>query len=133
MSAPSDDLLWKRYEHDVNLHRGYLDLVLKLNIFYYAVTGAIISFYFLHSSEPLIKYSLVLPFIMSVALAVFFWRAASAADISDKYIMDVAEKLGFDVYSAVAKVLSFLLRIFFCLMVISSAGIAILFLKDYIL
>lgn len=133
MSVLSDDLLWKRYEHDVSLHRGYLDLVLKLNIFYYAVTGAIISFYFLHSSEPLIKYSLVLPFIMSVALAVFFWRAASAADISNKYIMDISEKLGFDVYSAVAEVLSFLLRIFFCLMVVSSVGIAILFLKDYIL
>lgn len=128
------DYLWKRYEHDVNLHRTYLDLAIKLSLFHYAVTGAIISFYFVQKAEhPLITYSLLLPFFMSVSFAVFFFKAANAANISDKYIEKLANSLGYEVYSAVAKVLAFLMRIFLFLMLLTSAGIMVLFIQDIVI
>ncbi len=123
---------WARYQHEVDLHRSYLDLVIKINAFYYAVTGAIVSFYFLHiDKEPLLKFSLILPLIMTIALAVFYFRAANAADISQKNIELLTKNLDFEVGSVVAAVLAFLLRVFFWLFLISAVGLFILLVKDY--
>ena len=125
-------LLWERYKHDVELHRTYLDLVIKINVFYYAITGAIISFYFLHvKDEPLLKYSLILPFLMSIGLAIFFWRSAGASQPSQKEIARLAGALGFEVYSVVAAVLEFLLRIFFYMFMLVALGLLVLFFKDF--
>jgi hypothetical protein len=66
------ELLWKQYELNINLTRSYLELALKLNLFYYAITGAILSFYFTHPEEPLIRFSLALPVLMSVAFSGLF-------------------------------------------------------------
>lgn len=127
----SEELLWNRYKHDVELYRTYLDLVIKINVFYYAVTGAIISFYFLHiEKEPLVKYSLIFPFLMSLALAIFFWRSAGAAKPSQQEIQRLSTALGFEVYSVVPTVLSFLLMVFFWLFVIVDMGLITLFFKD---
>jgi len=65
------ELLWHQYQMNVDLYKGYLDLVVKINVFYYDITGAIVSFYFSNASEPLIKWSLLLPLLMSIALGVF--------------------------------------------------------------
>jgi hypothetical protein len=67
------DLLWKQYQQNVDLFKFYMDLLIKFNVFFYAVTGAIISFVLAHSSEhDLLRYALLLPLIMSVAFAGFF-------------------------------------------------------------
>lgn len=71
-----NNLDWENYKHQVEIHRSYLDLVIKINAFYYAITGAIVSFYFLHiDKEPLVNFSLLLPLIMSAGLMVFFIEA----------------------------------------------------------
>ncbi|GJL85248.1 MAG: hypothetical protein DHS20C02_10230 [Micavibrio sp.] len=130
----SDDkkMLWERYKHDVELHRSYLDLVIKINALYYAITGAIVSFYFLHiGDDPLVKWSLLLPILMSIFLAYFFWRSADASRPSQAEIERVSEELGFQVPSAVAAVLELLLKIFFCLFVLVSIGLIILLFKDF--
>ncbi|MCL4677271.1 MAG: hypothetical protein KJ017_01610 [Alphaproteobacteria bacterium] len=128
-----DKDLWERYKHDVDLHRSYLDLVIKINTFYYAITGAIVSFYFLHyENKPLVQYALILPFIMTIALAVFYWRCATAANISQKNLDDMAQELGFSVGSVVAKVLSSLLMIFFWLFVLTALGLTFLLFEKQI-
>ena len=125
------NLLWERYKHEVDLHRSYLDLAIKLNIFNYAVTGAIVSFYFLHiEGEPLVRYSLILPFLMSGGLAIFFFRSALAARYSQENIHKLADDLKFDVGSMVAAVLEFLLWVFFSTLVIVAIGLFVLFFKD---
>jgi hypothetical protein len=44
---PSEvELLWRQYELQVELYKQYLDLVLRFNVFYYAITGGILSFFF---------------------------------------------------------------------------------------
>lgn len=126
--------LWERYKYEVELHRSYLDLVIKINTFYYAITGAVVSFYFLHiHSEPLVKYSLILPFFMTLALAIFYWRCANAAEVSQGNIDKLAQNLQFDVGSVIAKILANLLRIFSVMFVITALGLLFLFLKDALL
>src|SRR4051794_40109586 len=66
------DLLWKQYELHVELYKFYLELVLKANTFFFAITGAILSYYFTHLAFPRIRLALVLPLVMNVALAGIF-------------------------------------------------------------
>ncbi len=124
----SGELLWKKYEHEVSLNRGYLDLVLKINIFYYAITGAILSFYFLHvDDEPIVKFSLVLPFLMSLSFIYFFIRSAKASRYANKEIVDLAQAINFNGYSIIAKVLEHFLWIFSILMITVAIGLLVLF------
>jgi hypothetical protein len=68
------ELMWRQYELNVNLFKFYFDIVVKFNIFYYAITGAILSYYFTHADDPLIKYSLLLPVVMSFAFSyLYLW------------------------------------------------------------
>lgn len=69
---PSEDLLWKQYELQTDLYKHYLEIILKFNAFYYAVTGAIISFYFTKSDVLLIRYALLFPVLMSVVFGILF-------------------------------------------------------------
>jgi len=77
-SEPDRDLLWKQYELHVGLYKHYLELVLKFNVFYYAATGAILSYFFSKTDVPLIKYSLLFPIIMSLGFAILFIYGAFA-------------------------------------------------------
>jgi Flp pilus assembly pilin Flp len=62
-------LLWNRYNMNVDLYKHYMDLIIKINMFYYGITGALISYYFTNESNgTVVEYSLLLPIIMSVAL-----------------------------------------------------------------
>src|SRR5712692_1748083 len=70
------DILWKNYVLWVDLYRDYLSLVLRANLFFYAITGAITSYYLAHQSVPEARYGLLLPMLMSLGLAgIFFYGA----------------------------------------------------------
>ena len=67
------ELLWKQYQQNVELFKFYLDLLVKFNVFFYAVTGAIVAFVLAHVGESsILRLALLLPMIMSVAFAGFF-------------------------------------------------------------
>ena len=70
------ELLWKQYNLYVELYKHYLELIIKFSVFYYAVTGAILSFYFSKEDVSVIKYSLLFPFFMSLGFGVFFIYSA---------------------------------------------------------
>ena len=90
------ELLWKQYKLNVSLYKSYLELAIKINIFYYAITGGILSFYFASQDKGFIKYSLVFPLVMSVALAGFFIFGAERARITRREIFSLRDKLGFE-------------------------------------
>lgn len=121
-----NELLWKNYNLQVELYRSYLELALKVNIFYYAITGAILSYYFAHIEEPSVKLALLLPFLMSLALGIFLIYGAIISDITRTDILNTAGKLGFKVIPEV-KVLKYLLLIFGSLMILVALGIVYLF------
>jgi hypothetical protein len=64
------ELLWRQYQLNIDLYKGYLELIVKINVFYYAITGAILSFFFSNQNH-LTKFSLLLPLFMSIALEFF--------------------------------------------------------------
>ena len=116
------ELLWKQYELHISLYKSYLELIVKVNIFYYAVTGAIISYYFTHADDQLIKYSLILPLVMSIALGGFFIRGAWLAKIPRKEVFSIRDKLGLESAPDIG-VLILLLVIFAVLMLLVASGL----------
>lgn len=116
------ELLWRQYELNVDLYKGYLDLVVKINVFYYAITGAILSFYFANQND-LTKLSLLLPLIMSVALGVFFVVGALLARIPRQETFDIRDALGLKAAPEIG-VLILLLSIFAALMFVVAGGLA---------
>jgi len=106
-----NELLWRQYQQIVELYKFYMDLVIKFNIFYYAVTGAIISFFFANSSIPRIKYALLFPIIMSLAFIVFFIYGAYLMKFLKMEVFAIRDALKLKVAPDVG-VLSVLLLIF---------------------
>lgn len=116
------ELLWRQYQLNVDLYKGYLELVVKMNVFYYAVTGAILSFYFANHNE-LTQWSLVLPLLMSLALGTFFVIGALLARVPREEIFKIRDALGLMAAPEVG-VLIFLLWIFAVLMFVVAGGLA---------
>lgn len=79
------------------MNRSYLELALKLNLFYYAITGAILSFYFSHTEEPLLRYSLVLPFVMGAVFSGLFFYGAVLSRYTREEIFRIRDSLGLQV------------------------------------
>lgn len=116
------EIYWRQYQLNIETYRGYLELVLKINGLYYAITGAIVSYYFSHAAEQAMQLSLLLPLIMSVALAIFFVLGAFAARVTRRETFDLRDKLGLAATAEMA-VLIVLLGISAGLMLIVACGL----------
>jgi hypothetical protein len=119
MDAP--ELLWRQYSQSVDLYKFYMDLAVKFNVFYYAVTGAILSFYFAHPGIPDAKYALLLPIIMSAAFAAFFVYGAFLMRVTRADVFAIRDRLGLEVAPDVG-VLSVLLYIFSVVFAVVAVG-----------
>ena len=102
------ELLWRQYSQSVDLFKFYMDLVIKLNAFYYAISGAIFSFYFANSTIPNIKYSLVLPVLMSTGLIIFFIYGSKLMLVLRKYVFDLSSNLDLDVAPDLGVLIAFM-------------------------
>jgi hypothetical protein len=120
------DILWKQYELQVELYKKYLELVLKFNIFYYAATGALISYYFSKSEIPLMKYSLLLPVLMSFGFAALFFYGSWAQSVTREEIFNLRDALGLET-APETRVLQVLLCISAFLMLVVGIVILIFF------
>lgn len=92
------ELKWNDYKQNVELHRSYLELSIKLNMFHYAITGAILSFYFTHTNIPMAKYALGLPILLSIALSGLFLWSVRLANTLRIHIRTTANELGLKAY-----------------------------------
>lgn len=92
------EIKWNDFKLNVELHQAYLELALKFNLFYYAITGAILSFYFTRTDVPMAKYALGLPIVLSFALAIFFLWGAVLAQNLRTHIRATARELGLKGY-----------------------------------
>jgi len=89
---------WKDFEISVELHKSYLDFALKLNLFYYGITGAILSFHFSKESPTASLIGLLLPTMLSILLGLFFLYGAKLAWNLRTNIIMRAQKLELMVY-----------------------------------
>lgn len=124
MNTPlaSREDLWKQYEISVDLYKHYLKLSIELSVFYYAITGAILSYYFTHKADPAVRFALLLPIAMSVLLALLFIYGAVLNRSSREEIFRIRDALGLTVGPEFA-VLSWLLTIFAVLMIVVAIGL----------
>lgn len=88
------ELLWKNYEKHLDMYKTYLDLTLKLNVFHFAICGAIFSFYFANKSIEDAAYSLLLPALLSFSLVVVFTMGGFMNSVSRKDVFDIRDSLG---------------------------------------
>ena len=117
------ELLWRQYSLHIDLYKFYMDLVVKFNIFYYAVTGAIASFYFANPSISNLKYSLLLPLVMSITFAGLFGYGAWLMRILRQDVFEIRNELVLQTAPDV-RVLSILLYIFAVVFLLVAAGCA---------
>lgn len=111
------DVLWKQYNMLVDLYKFYLEITLKANLFFYVITGGILTFYFSHMGTPLISLSLVLPIILSLGLAGIFLYGASLVGYIREEIFRIRDLLRLEAAPDV-HVLAVFLRVFAVVMLI---------------
>jgi hypothetical protein len=119
------ELDWKQYELNILTYRNYLELTLKINIFYYAITGAILSFYFAHSDKAIVRFSLLLPLAMSVLFMFLFAVGAFLARHTRTETRQLGGQLGFK-FIPETGILIILLAVFAILMFLVSIGLLLL-------
>ena len=93
---PTDDILWKQYELHVELYKHYLKLLLEFNIFYYAATGAIVSYYFSNPEIPWMRFSLLFPVLMRrrASRGCSYIRRTVVTSRDKSYSFDIRDYLG---------------------------------------
>src|SRR5688500_5108469 len=71
-----DNLLWKQYLVYVDLFKFYVDVTWKATTWFYAITGAILVYYFDHISDEnlFLRYALLLPILLSVGFSLMYGR-----------------------------------------------------------
>jgi len=72
-----ENVLWRQYLVLVDLYKYYLDVVWKVSVWYYAVAGALLAYYFQHvvDHNPYLKWLLPFIVVVSWALSLLHWRA----------------------------------------------------------
>jgi hypothetical protein len=116
--VPTPDLLWKHI-------RDTWELLLKFNVFYYAATGAIVSYYFSKPDIPWMKFSLWFPILMSIGFAILFIYGASQTHVVRQELFDIRDKLGLDT-APEYKVLYIFLWVSSVLMLITASGLLVM-------
>jgi hypothetical protein len=82
-----DNFLWKQYTVYVDLFKFYVDIAWKSTTWYYAITGAILAYYFNNADtvNPFLQYSLLLPIVLSFALcAMYSLGALQTKDLEER-------------------------------------------------
>jgi hypothetical protein len=90
-----DNLLWKQYAIYVDLFKFYVDITWKSSTWFYAITGAILAYYFshIHDDNPLIRYALGLPIILSFGFAFIYDRGNRQTEDLEKKLEYIRKRL----------------------------------------
>jgi len=114
---------WRQYQQHIDTYKFYLELVVKIIGLYFAVCGAMLSFYFANTESEHAKLALYLPWLIGVGLAVFFSIGAWLSSITRDDIFELREKLGLHVAPETG-VLALFLVIFSVILIACVAGIS---------
>jgi len=87
------EILWRQYSQHTELYKFYLSLIIKVNIFFYGITGAILSYYFTHINQGYICLSLILPILLSFIFAFIFIYGAILMKYPREEMFKIRDKL----------------------------------------
>lgn len=116
------EVLWRQYHQHIDTYKFYLEIVIKLVGFYFAISGAMLSFYFSNAANESAKYALFLPFCMGLGLFMFFVIGAVLSLVTRRDVFEIRDELGLKV-SPETGVLTLLLVIFSAVLALSVGGI----------
>ncbi|ABW32539.1 hypothetical protein [Acaryochloris marina] len=93
---PEDNTLWKQYEIYIDIFKFYLDTTWKVVTWFYAITGAILVYYFDHAdnNNPYLRYSLVLPALLSIGFFIIFGKGAQKNKKLNEWLDYIRSELG---------------------------------------
>ncbi|MEA2118029.1 hypothetical protein [Halovibrio sp. HP20-50] len=114
---------WRQYQQHIDTYKFYLEIVVKIIGLYFAVSGAMLSFYFANTESEHAKLALYLPWLIGVGLAIFFSIGAWLSIVTRDDIFELREKLGLQVAPETG-VLALLLVIFSIVLIACVAGIS---------
>lgn len=92
-SPTERELQWREYQMGLDLYKFYIDLVLKVVVSYYAITGAILSWYFTTANVPFARWALTLPCVMSFGVATLFRWGAGMWEVVRNNTFRLADEL----------------------------------------
>ena len=114
--------LWKQYEQHISTYKFYLEILVKIMTMFFAVSGAMLSFYFTKTDISTAKYALYLPLIMSVCLTFFFGVGAFFSTVTREDVFNLRDQLELEV-SPELGILTLLLGIFAVVTLSCSIGL----------
>jgi len=79
-SDPTEHLSLIEHKIVVDVFKGYLDTTLTANIWFYAVTGAVVTFYLSHKDIPFLNLALLLPIVLSLLSIYLCYRGIRRAE-----------------------------------------------------
>lgn len=109
----------------IELYRDYLHIILRLNVFFYAITGAIVAYHFANLGNPWARVGLLFPALMSGMLAYGFYRAIPLIQPMQKDVFDIRDALGLQVAPDVG-VLAWVLNVFARLLTVVAVALTLL-------
>jgi len=117
------EILWKQYQQHIETYKFYLDIVVKLVAFFFAIAGAMLSFYFANVNNESAKLALYLPWLMALGLLVFFSVGSILSMVTRQDVFNLRDKLELEV-SPELGVLTLLLVIFAIVMLSCVVGLS---------
>jgi hypothetical protein len=126
---PDPEILWRQYAQNVDLYKFYLELVTKVTAFYYAVTGAILAYYFQHSTEPLSRFAVLLPVVVSFAIGGIFIYGSFLLRVVRTELFRIRDQLELETAPDIM-VLAVFLRVFAALLLLTGASLVWLFCHE---
>lgn len=88
--------LWRQYTLLVDLYKFYWEIAIKINTFYYAVTGAIVAYYFQNTKNGFSWMGLLLPIFFSLAIGVISFYGATLLGIIRTDVFEIRNSLNLE-------------------------------------
>jgi hypothetical protein len=131
VNRENTEMLWKHYQLHIDLYKHYLNLLLQSNIFFYAITGAILSFFFSQSQKEILRYALILPMVMSLLFILICIFGAWQNRHTDEELQRITTVLNFPVFPDV-RVLTFALLMFAVFFALIFIGLLLVFINAHL-
>lgn len=82
-----------QYGHFIDIYKFYVEWVLKIGAFNSTVTGALLAFVLGQTDRSVVRYSLLVPVLFSIAVLVMFFMFNKSIDVLRQQIKTLGWKL----------------------------------------
>ena len=125
-----EEILWRQYALYADLYKTYITAAIQLSVFVYAITGGMISYFFVHASVPQLRWALVLPTVFNAGITFLYFRGLPLLAEQLRQAVEIAGRLRLPGYPSY-HVLSVLLWLFGLLHALTVVGLVVLLIYGW--